>query len=103
MDRYYAAYDITVRDSIVATLLLWNTANEYANADHDFMFTQFLLIDVFGGEKLAGNDLDKNKLRFIKELLNIRVKEDSNRSSKFESFVNTVIKQFDNKRRSEQK
>lgn len=103
MDRYYPTYNVTVRDSIVATLLLWNSSDEYSNEDNDFMFTQFLLIDIFGAENLAAMNLEETKLKFIKELFIIRVKDNMERASRFNQYIENVSKLFKAKVAAEHK
>lgn len=100
MDRYYTQYDVTIRDSIVATLSLWNSNEVYMRQEHDFLFLQFLLIDVFGGDALAEDALNEMKLHFVKELFEFRVGSDTNRTSQFEHIVDTIKKQFNDKKRS---
>lgn len=94
MDRYYQTYDITIRDSIAATLILWNSSNDYIGEKFDFLFAQFLLIDIFGGEALADGNLDANKMQFVKELFRIRVKNDEDRNTKLAGIIEQVRHQF---------
>lgn len=100
MDRYYTQYDITIRDSIAATLLLWNTSESYMGADNDFLFVQFLLIDIFGGDALIDGNLDAQKVKFVKEVFENRVKFDKTRSSKLNGFMQTIREQFIIKKRN---
>lgn len=103
-DRYYPKAAVTIRESIVDTLLLWNTSPMYTTAENDFMFVQFLLIDMFGGNKLSDGDFDdeKEKVAFAKELFAIRVKDDVKRLNMFEKYVRAVAKQFRDKIKSNQ-
>lgn len=94
MDRYYPDYDVTIRDSIAATLCLWNSNEEYLQESNDFLFVQFLLIDIFGGAALAKDGLDEIKLKFVQEIFEIRVNYDNNRTSKLNEYMQTVKKQF---------
>lgn len=94
MDRYYPDYDVTIRDSIAATLCLWNSNEEYLQGSNDFLFVQFLLIDIFGGAALAKDDLDEIKLKFVQEIFEIRVNYDNSRTSKLNEYMQTVKKQF---------
>lgn len=98
-DRFYAKVDVTIRESIVDTLLLWNRMPLYNNKENDFMFVQFLLIDIFGGKKLSKCDLsdEKVKLCFARELLAIRVKDDLSRLGNFEKYAERIMKQFKDK------
>lgn len=59
------------------------------------MFVQFLMIDVFGGEQLSKGDISGGqKLQFIKELLDIRVKNDVSRLNKFDAYATRIMQQF---------
>lgn len=98
MDRSYFGYGITIRESVVATLSLWNTMDVYQNEAGDFTFLQFLLIEIAGGsEKLAANNLESKKKEFVQELFAVRVKGDVGRMSKFDKHVALVIDQFKRK------
>ncbi|XP_055308214.1 uncharacterized protein LOC129572297 [Sitodiplosis mosellana] len=98
-DRYYPKSDVTIRESIVDTLLLWNRMPLYNNKENDFMFVQFMLIDVFGGVQLSTCDLSahQTKLRFVKELLAIRVKDDVLRMKNFDAYATRIMQQFKEK------
>lgn len=96
-DRVYQHVDVTLRDSIVETLLLWNTTEQYKYADFDFMFLQFLLIGVFGGETLATGNLDVPKFQFVRNIFELRVDSDKERSEKFDWIVEKVSDQFKRK------
>lgn len=63
------------------------------------MFVQFLLIDVFGGVQLSTCDLSahQTKLRFVKDLLAIRVKDDVSRLNRFDSYATRIMQQFKEK------
>lgn len=93
MDRYYERFDLTLRESVVETLLLWNTDDNYNKADFDFMFLQFLLIGVFGGAKIAAGDMDEEKLSFVEKTFKFRVKDNVERCSHFNSYVTTIKNQ----------
>lgn len=58
------------------------------------MFIQFLLIDVFGGDKLGRNDVDDDKLSFVKELFAYRANYEEKRISIFKTHVSTIVRQF---------
>lgn len=94
MDRYYESYDLTLRESVVETLLLWNTDENYNKNDFDFMFLQFLLIGVFGGAKIATGDMDKGKVQFAKDVFEFRVDYNTDRCSQFDPFITTIKDQF---------
>lgn len=83
-------------------MLLWNKVPLYNNKENDFMFIQFLLIDIFGGEKLGNGDIsDGEKLLFIKELLAIRVKDDVVRLNCFDKYAIRIMEQFKMKTESD--
>lgn len=95
-DRYYINSEMTLRASVVDTLSMWNM--DWNNKEHDFLFVQFLLIEIFGGGRtLALKQLDDQKLRFINDIFTYRVKNDGNRLTTFEDLVNKVIDQFSKK------
>lgn len=83
-----------MRDSVVDTLSLWNSSDAFNGKDHDFMFIQFLLIDIFGGEALAAKAMDDNKLGFVEEVFAYRVKNCENRMASFKNHVDKVTDQF---------
>lgn len=58
------------------------------------MFVQFLLIGVFGAEKIAGDILEPKKLQFVEEVFQFRVHYNPTRYSNFNSFIDTIKKQF---------
>lgn len=58
------------------------------------MFLQFLLVGVFGVEKIAKGEMNSSTLRFISDIFNHRVSYDTNRNSKFWFHVNNVRKHF---------
>lgn len=94
MDRFYVESKVTIRESVADTLILWNTMESYQNEHSDFIFLQFLLIDIFGGEILATGFLDERKLQFVDELFSIRVKSDQARKSMFKAHVTNLVQQF---------
>lgn len=85
---------MTLRGSVVETLALWNATDEFKATKNDFMFIQFLLIDIFGGDKLANREIDPTKLEFVKEVFSFRANDDQDRLSIFEEHVTTITQQF---------
>lgn len=83
-----------MRDPVVDTLSLWNSTDPFKNEEGDFMFIQFLLIDVFGGETLAKKALDEHKIRFVEEVFMYRVKYCDKRLASFKIHVDKVCDQF---------
>lgn len=94
IDSTYVESKVTIRESVADTLILWNTMESYQNEHSDFIFLQFLLIDIFGGEILATGFLDERKLQFVDELFSIRVKSDQARKSMFKAHVTNLVQQF---------
>lgn len=88
---------MTLRSSVVDTLSLWNSTDPWNNADNDFLFVQFLLIDVFGGQALAHKQLNDGKLQFVKEIFAYRVKDNERRLTSFQCIVDKVTDQLSNK------
>lgn len=97
MDRVYHQAGVVLRDSIVETLLLWNTNDQYKNTDHDFMFVQFLMIGVFGGETLAKGDFEEAKMQFVRDVFDHRVGFDQERICQFNETVTKITDQFKRK------
>lgn len=101
MDRYYVENDVVLRESIVDTLSLWNTNQSFKKADHDFMFIQFILIAVFGGDNLAKGSCDEQKVAFVRNIFAFRVNDNQDRCNKFDTHFKTVRQQFKDKLREE--
>lgn len=83
---------MTLQDSIIQTLLLWNTDDTYKTENHDFVFVQFLLVAVYGLKKIECDDMEINKMNFIRNIFNYRVKMEASRYSRFTSYVLNVRK-----------
>lgn len=96
-DRYYNKSGMTLRASVVDTLSLWNSTDPSNNKDNDFLFVQFLLIEIFGGKSLALKQLDDEKLQFVNEVFAYRVKNDECRLADFQNLVDKVTDQLCNK------
>lgn len=97
MDRYYAEKGIVLRQSIVDTLSLWNTNQNFKKIDHDFMFIQFISIAVFGADNLARSNCDEDKIAFVREIFGHRVNDMPDRYSTFDVHFNMVCQQFKEK------
>lgn len=95
MDRYYESFGVTLRESTVETLLLWNTDAEHKGQEHDFLFTQIILIELFGvGALVAGELYDAKKNEFIRKCFSHRVESDPARSGKLSSYIQQAILQM---------
>lgn len=79
--------DVTIRSSIMDLLRQWNSHSKYSGPTHDYQFLQFLLLEVFGTQAMATNELPRPKMAFVEDLFRIRVKGDSTRMGKFETMV----------------
>lgn len=86
-----------LRTAVVDTLSLWNSTEPCKNEDNDFLFLQFLLIDIFGGQTLALKHLDDTKMQFIEEIFAYRVKNDERRLASFQNLVDKVTDQLSHK------
>lgn len=85
-DRYYAEYDVALRNAIVECLRAWNKSAPFSSVIYDKRFIGVLLKEVFRDE-LASKDLDVKQIVFIKRVFEIRVDNDAVRASKFDSIV----------------
>lgn len=88
---------MTLRASVVDTLSLWNSTDPLNKEDSDFLFVQFLSIEIFGGRTLALRQLDDQKLNFVKEIFAYRVKNDERRLTSFKGHVDKITEQLSNK------
>lgn len=101
MDRFYESYGVTLTDSTVETLLLWNTDAAFRSLDHDPIFTQLILVNVFGAESIAARNVrDTGKLRFVREIFAHRVDCDITRCNKLDAYIQEVL--WPNNARSEE-
>lgn len=87
MSRVYSEYNIILSESVVQTLTLYNSLEMYANETTDFLFLQFLLVAVYGGDAYS---LEDAKMNFVKKIFEIRAKGNNYRQSKFVDHVTKI-------------
>lgn len=85
-DRYYQAFDVSIRAAIVECLIGWNTTRPFSTVIYDKRFVGVLLKEVFTEEMGQENSNDE-RLDFIKRLFEIRIKGDEIRANGFDSIV----------------
>lgn len=98
-DRYYEAYDVSVRSGIVDCLTAWNTTRPFSTVIYDKNFIGVLLKEVFKDE-IKQEKLNETKLDFMKLLFEIRVKNDQSRADRFDAIVMEKHEKAKNKRRA---
>lgn len=65
------ALDISMKYSIVKTLIAWNTQSVFNNILYDAKFVALLLTYVMGKENIQTNNLAKERMRFIRGILEL--------------------------------
>lgn len=66
-DRNYTKSGITLRAPAVDTLSMWNTTDPWKNEDNDFLFVQFLLVEIFGGGRNLAKKLANIELKMMSD------------------------------------
>lgn len=85
-DFYFREYNASIRAGIAKILTAWNTTYPFDTAIYDKRFVGVLLKEIFNNQ-YADDKLDERSLSLIKQLFEVRVKNDENRFDQFEAIV----------------
>lgn len=85
-DYYFREYNVSIRAGIAKILTAWNTTYPFDTAIYDKRFVGVLLKEIYNNQ-YADDKLDERSLSLIKQLFDVRVKNDENRFEQFDAIV----------------
>lgn len=102
-DRYYGSYDLTLRDSVITTLLLWNSDEEYRSQTHDYVFVQFLCTAMLSKVNDEAEKIDLNwndRIDFLNKVFRHRIGENTHRYDMIGQYISMVQNNFQGNRKN---
>lgn len=95
-DGYYPQYDTSIRAPIANVLRAWNSSHPFNTYLYDKRFLGVLLREVFGGQM---EELDEQRMAFVKYLFEVRVRGDGGRLNNFDAIVEEKQQKANSKNR----
>lgn len=85
-DYYFREYNVSVRAGIANVLIAWNSTYPFDTIIYDKRFVGVLMKEIFNNQYVDDN-LNERSLSIIKQLFQVRVKDDENRLKQFDAIV----------------